>query len=54
MAAEFERDYPDTTLEDFLRRISLVADSDEIPDSDGGVTLMTLHTAKGLSSRWCS
>ena len=33
----------------FLERISLVADSDEIPDADGGVvTLMTLHTAKGL------
>ena len=49
VAAEFERDYPDTSLEDFLERISLVADSDEIPDSDGGVvTLMTLHTAKGL------
>lgn len=49
VAAEFERDYPDTTVEDFLERVSLVADADEIPDSDGGVvTLMTLHTAKGL------
>lgn len=49
VAAEFERDYPDTSLEDFLERISLVADADEIPDADGGVvTLMTLHTAKGL------
>ena len=39
----------DTSLMAFLERISLVADSDEIPDSDGGVvTLMTLHTAKGL------
>ncbi|MFA7267180.1 MAG: 3'-5' exonuclease, partial [Candidatus Nanopelagicales bacterium] len=49
VAAEFERDYPGTSLEDFLERVSLVADADEIPDSDGGVvTLMTLHTAKGL------
>lgn len=49
VAAEFERDYPGTSLEDFLERISLVADADEIPDADGGVvTLMTLHTAKGL------
>ncbi|MEI8084044.1 MAG: UvrD-helicase domain-containing protein, partial [Actinomycetes bacterium] len=49
VASEFERDYPDTTLEDFLERVSLVTDADEIPDSDGGVvTLMTLHTAKGL------
>ncbi len=41
-------------LDDFLERISLVADADEIPDDDGAgtdegvVTLMTLHTAKGL------
>lgn len=49
VAAEFERDYPGTSLEDFLERISLVADADEIPDADGGlITLMTLHTAKGL------
>src|SRR6202012_297841 len=32
-----------------LERVSLVADSDSVPDSDDGVvTLMTLHTAKGL------
>ncbi|MGZ4493391.1 MAG: 3'-5' exonuclease, partial [Nocardioides sp.] len=38
-------------LGDFLERVALVADSDQIPDQgdDGGVvTLMTLHTAKGL------
>jgi DNA helicase II / ATP-dependent DNA helicase PcrA len=34
---------------EFLERVALVADSDEIPDNeDGVVTLMTLHTAKGL------
>ncbi|MFM1786413.1 MAG: ATP-dependent helicase UvrD1 [Actinomycetota bacterium] len=37
------------TLLDFLERVSLVADADAIPDYDEGfVTLMTLHTAKGL------
>jgi DNA helicase II / ATP-dependent DNA helicase PcrA len=41
------------SLEDFLERVSLVADADEIPDTAeaeaaGVVTLMTLHTAKGL------
>lgn len=39
------------TLVDFLERISLVADTDQIPDEDdegGVVTLMTLHAAKGL------
>ncbi|GGD23771.1 DNA helicase PcrA [Nocardioides daphniae] len=38
-------------LGDFLERVALVADSDQIPDDDGDagvVTLMTLHTAKGL------
>jgi DNA helicase-2/ATP-dependent DNA helicase PcrA len=41
-------------LSDFLERVALVADSDQIPDTPEGeeapgvVTLMTLHTAKGL------
>lgn len=40
---------PDDSLPAFLERIALVADSDQIPDeSTGVVTLMTLHTAKGL------
>lgn len=43
---------PDDSLPAFLERIALVADSDQIPDNDpdaaGVVTLMTLHTAKGL------
>lgn len=50
VAAEFGVDNPEGTLADF-ERVSLVADSDDIPDSDesgGVVTLMTLHTAKGL------
>jgi DNA helicase-2/ATP-dependent DNA helicase PcrA len=40
------------SLSAFLERVSLVADADQIPDEDGEatgvVTLMTLHTAKGL------
>jgi DNA helicase II / ATP-dependent DNA helicase PcrA len=41
------------SLEDFLEQVSLVADADEIPEGGeaeeaGVVTLMTLHTAKGL------
>ena len=40
---------PAGALAEFLERVSLVADSDEIPENDSGVvTLMTLHTAKGL------
>ncbi|TBO58102.1 DNA helicase PcrA [Streptomyces kasugaensis] len=43
---------PTATLADFLEQVALVADSDQIPDEDedgsGVITLMTLHTAKGL------
>ena len=52
VAQEFDQNYPGAMLEDFLEQVSLVADSDEIPDEEGEdsgvVTLMTLHTAKGL------
>lgn len=45
-----DEDVPDTgILAAFLERVSLVADTDEIPEHGAGlVTLMTLHTAKGL------
>ncbi|GAA2087123.1 DNA helicase PcrA [Aeromicrobium tamlense] len=37
------------SLDAFLEQVALVADADSVPDSDDGVvTLMTLHTAKGL------
>ncbi len=39
------------SLDEFLEQVALVADADSIPDDTGGtgvVTLMTLHTAKGL------
>jgi DNA helicase II / ATP-dependent DNA helicase PcrA len=51
VAREFEQTRPDGTLGDFLEQVSLVADADQVPSpdgSDGVVTLMTLHTAKGL------
>ncbi|GAA1521031.1 DNA helicase PcrA [Streptomyces albidochromogenes] len=55
VALEFEQeregDEPGT-LAEFLEKVALVADSDQIPDEDeegsGVITLMTLHTAKGL------
>ena len=45
-----DEDVPETgILAEFLERVSLVADTDEIPEHGSGVvTLMTLHTAKGL------
>ena len=57
VAREFDEARRETgevlSLEDFLEQVSLVADADEIPDTAeaeaaGVVTLMTLHTAKGL------
>ncbi|WP_222849079.1 DNA helicase PcrA [Trebonia kvetii] len=51
VAREFDGSTPDGTLGDFLERVALVADADQIPDGEnhgGMVTLMTLHTAKGL------
>jgi len=51
VAREFDGSVPDGTLAEFLERVALVADADEIPDGEdhgGMVTLMTLHTAKGL------
>jgi ATP-dependent DNA helicase UvrD/PcrA len=53
VAREYEQTRGDAgaTLEDFLEQVALVADADAIPDADGNggvVTLMTLHTAKGL------
>ncbi|BBX72232.1 DNA helicase PcrA [Mycobacterium shinjukuense] len=45
-----EEDVPDTgVLAAFLERVSLISDADELPEHGAGVvTLMTLHTAKGL------
>lgn len=56
---EFDKANPDGTLGDFLEQVALVADADQLPDAAdeegqalaeylGEVTLMTLHTAKGL------
>jgi len=49
-AAALEQGLPAPgSLAAFLERVALVADADSIPDGgDGVVTLMTLHTAKGL------
>lgn len=44
-----EGEAPAGSLAAFLEKVSLVADADQIPDHEHGVvTLMTLHTAKGL------
>jgi DNA helicase-2/ATP-dependent DNA helicase PcrA len=48
---EFDSRFADGSLTEFLEQVSLVADADQLPEGaehGGMVTLMTLHTAKGL------
>lgn len=45
---EFCEENPDKDIADFLESISLIADVDKWNDSRNAVTLMTLHSAKGL------
>lgn len=46
--SEFAADTPDATLEAFLQEVSLIADVDRWDDRHNTVTLLTLHSAKGL------
>ena len=48
VANEFEKESAENTLMEFLNGISLASDTDNLEDSDNVVTLMTLHSAKGL------
>ncbi|WP_026460293.1 ATP-dependent helicase [Schaalia suimastitidis] len=51
VAKDFVTTAPQSHLVDFLERVALVADSDQVPSESGRqgqVTLMTVHTAKGL------
>ncbi|MGP0026269.1 MAG: DNA helicase PcrA [Streptosporangiaceae bacterium] len=51
VAREYDGQSEEGSLDGFLEQVSLVADADQIPDGaqrGGMVTLMTLHTAKGL------
>ena len=48
VAIEFEEEEAENTLGDFLEGITLSSDIDGMEDSDDSVTLMTLHSAKGL------
>ena len=48
VAMEFEEQEADNTLADFLEGITLSSDIDGMEESEDSVTLMTLHSAKGL------
>ncbi|MEJ1090801.1 ATP-dependent helicase [Microbacterium istanbulense] len=48
VARDFARNNPEGTLVDFLTEVALVSDADDLDDESGSVSLMTMHTAKGL------
>ena len=48
VAMEFEKQEAENTLNDFLEGITLSSDIDNLEETDDMVTLMTLHSAKGL------
>jgi len=48
VAIEFEEEFVDNKLSDFLEGITLSSDLDNVEESEESVTLMTLHSAKGL------
>lgn len=48
VANEFEKEAADKSLVEFLNSISLSSDTDNLEETDDMVTLMTLHSAKGL------
>jgi len=48
VAIEFEEEAAESTLAEFLEGITLSSDVDELEDEEESVTLMTLHSAKGL------
>ncbi|APH44277.1 ATP-dependent DNA helicase PcrA [Microbacterium sp. 1.5R] len=48
VARDFARNNPDGTIVDFLTEVALVSDADDLDDESGSVSMMTMHTAKGL------
>jgi DNA helicase-2/ATP-dependent DNA helicase PcrA len=48
VALEYDENADDPSLTGFLERLALITDTDVTEGEEAGVTLMTLHTAKGL------
>lgn len=46
--AEFSKERPDATIDDFLAEVSLITGVDQLNQQENSVTLMTIHSAKGL------
>lgn len=48
VALTFEEKNPESNMEDFLASVSLLSDVDKTEDQDNVITMMTVHSAKGL------
>ncbi len=48
VAVDFDVNNPEGSLEDFLSGISLLSDVDKTQDVDNSITMLTVHSAKGL------
>lgn len=46
--ADYEDEKKDATLDDFLQQVALMSQVDKLDENEEGVTLMTIHSAKGL------
>ena len=47
-ATDYEAQHPGATVAEFLENVALVSDIDNLSENDGAITMMTLHSAKGL------
>lgn len=45
---EYSKEHPDASLEDFLAEVSLIAGVDQLDEKENSITMMTVHSAKGL------
>ncbi|WP_297790746.1 ATP-dependent helicase [uncultured Anaerococcus sp.] len=47
-AAEYEENNPEDSIYDYLENLSLLSDLDKTEDKENSVSIMTMHSAKGL------
>lgn len=52
-AAEYESNNPEDNIHDYLENLSLLSDLDKTEEIDDSISLMTIHSAKGLEFKVC-
>lgn len=52
-AAEYQSNNPEDNIYDYLENLSLLSDLDKTENSDDAISLMTIHSAKGLEFKVC-